>query len=209
MAEAMAMAEFDGGIGMPTAERTPQSMMNTLDEPVSETIMRDLRSVGAKLKIVLNPRGDQDGVLTKLKDWDLWGPLMVCLTLSIVLSVSAPADQGALVFAAVFVVVWCGAALVTLNAQLLGGTISFFQSVCVLGYCVFPLLVSAVACLILSLFNFMNVFVRVAVVLVGFVWATRASKVFISEIISDERKMLAVYPVFFFYTFISWMIVIH
>ncbi|CAN0498224.1 unnamed protein product, partial [Ectocarpus sp. 8 AP-2014] len=86
---------------------------------------------------------------------------------------SAPADQGALVFAAVFVVVWCGAALVTLNAQLLGGTISFFQSVCVLGYCVFPLLVSAVLCLILSLFNFVNVFVRVAVVLVGFVWATR------------------------------------
>lgn len=38
---------------------------------------------------------------------------------------------------------------------------------------------------------------------------TTASKVFISEIISDERKMLAVYPVFFFYTFISWMIVIH
>ncbi|CAN0491061.1 unnamed protein product, partial [Laminaria digitata] len=36
-----------------------------------------------------------------------------------------------------------------------------------------------------------------------------ASKVFISEIISDERKLLAVYPVFFFYTFISWMIVIH
>lgn len=53
---------------------------------------------------------------------DLWGPLMVCLTLSIVLSFTAPADQGALVFAAVFVVVWCGAALVTLNAQLLGGT---------------------------------------------------------------------------------------
>lgn len=50
---------------------------------------------------------------------------------------------------------------------------SFFQSVCVLGYCVFPLLVSAVVCLILSLFNLMNVFVRVAVVLAGFVWATR------------------------------------
>lgn len=35
-----------------------------------------------------------------------------------------------------------------------------------------------------------------------------ASKVFISEIISDERKLLAVYPVIFFYTFISWMIVL-
>lgn len=30
--------------------------------------MRDLRSVGSKLKIVLDPRGDQEGVLTKLKD---------------------------------------------------------------------------------------------------------------------------------------------
>lgn len=47
---------------------------------------------------------------------------MVCLALSIMLSFSASGDQGALVFAAVFVVVWCGAALVTLNAQLLGGT---------------------------------------------------------------------------------------
>lgn len=47
---------------------------------------------------------------------------MVCLALSVVLSTTAPTDQGALVFAAVFVVVWCGAALVTLNAQLLGGT---------------------------------------------------------------------------------------
>ncbi|CAN0441197.1 unnamed protein product, partial [Laminaria digitata] len=98
---------------------------------------------------------------------------MVCLTLSIVLSCSAPTDQGALVFAAVFVVVWCGAALVTLNAQLLGGTISFFQSVCVLGYCVFPLLVSAFFCLLLSLFSVTNIIVRVALVLVGFVWATR------------------------------------
>lgn len=38
------------------------------------------------------------------------------------LSVTAPEEQGALVFAAVFFVVWFGAAVVTLNAQLLGGT---------------------------------------------------------------------------------------
>ncbi len=44
-----------------------------------------------------------------------------------------PQHQTALVFAAAFVVVWLGASLVTVNAQLLGGNISFFQSVCVLG----------------------------------------------------------------------------
>ena len=81
---------------------------------------------------------------------DLWGPLLVCLMLSTILSITAPGDSASLVFAAVFVIVWVGAAAVTLNAQLLGGTISFFQSVCILGYCVFPLTLSALACLIIG-----------------------------------------------------------
>jgi len=80
----------------------------TLDEPVSETIRRDLREVGAKLKLVLLPRASQHGVLDRLKEWDLWGPLAVCLTLSIALSAGAPESQRALVFAAVFVVVRAG-----------------------------------------------------------------------------------------------------
>lgn len=37
------------------------------------------------------------------------------------LSWGAPAAQTSLVFAAVFVIFWCGAALVTLNGALLGG----------------------------------------------------------------------------------------
>ena len=81
---------------------------------------------------------------------DLWGPLLVCLLLSSILSATAPGDSASLVFAAVFVIVWCGAAAVTINAQLLGGTISFFQSVCILGYCVFPLTISSIICLLLS-----------------------------------------------------------
>merc|ERR1712146_293319 len=82
---------------------------------------------------------------------DLWGPLLVCLSLSILLSLSAPSEQGALVFAAVFFVVWFGSAIVTLNAQLLGGTISFFQSLCILGYCVFPLDMAAFVSFALSI----------------------------------------------------------
>ena len=57
---------------------------------------------------------------------------------------AAPArDDSAAVFAAVFLIVWCGSAVVTVNAVLLGGTVSFFQSICILGYCVFPLTVAA------------------------------------------------------------------
>lgn len=38
-----------------------------------------------------------------------------------IMSVSAPAGQVSLVFASVFVLVWAGSAVVTLNAKLLGG----------------------------------------------------------------------------------------
>lgn len=139
--------------------------------------MRDLNQVRDKLKVVLMPLGqeNQNSVIQKLRDCkqlrpfltcsfiitdlligDLWGPLLVCLLLSIVLSITAPGDTASLVFAAVFVIVWVGAAAVTLNAQLLGGTISFFQSVSILGYCVFPLTLSAIGCLIMS-FIYKNV----------------------------------------------------
>ena len=180
-----------------------------MDEPVRETILRDLRQVADKLKVVLLPLGadSQENVLQKLREWDLWGPLLVCLLLSSVLSLSAPGDTASLVFAAVFVIVWAGAAAVTLNAQLLGGTISFFQSVCILGYCVFPLTLSAMACFITS-FIYQNLLLKLAIVIVGFIWSTRASVVFMVKVIKEERRILAVFPVFFFYTFISWMIIV-
>uniref|UniRef100_I2CPI6 Protein YIPF n=1 Tax=Nannochloropsis gaditana (strain CCMP526) TaxID=1093141 RepID=I2CPI6_NANGC len=179
----------------------------TLDEPVWQTVKRDLTQVGSKLQVVLLPRENQDGVLKKLKDWDLWGPLLVCLTLSILLSITAPEEQGALVFAAVFFVVWFGAAVVTMNAQLLGGTISFFQSLCILGYCVFPLDIAALANLLIGL-AFQSLVVKAVVVAVGFAWATRASVVFIGQVIAPERKVLALFPVFFFYTFLAWLVLI-
>ena len=184
-----------------------QLVETTLDEPVSETIMRDLREVGAKLKLVVLPRASQAGVLERLKEWDLWGPLLVCLTLSMSLCFAAPDSQRALVFAAVFVVVWAGAAIVTLNAQLLGGTISFFQSVCVLGYSIFPLNIASLGCLLLHAMGAPSL-LSFALVALGFAWATRVSVVFFSEIISKDRRALALYPVFGFYSFLSWMILI-
>ena len=180
----------------------------TLDEPVSETMMRDLREVGAKLKLVVLPRASQAGVLERLKEWDLWGPLLVCLCLSMTLCVAAVEKQRAVVFAAVFVVVWAGAAIVTLNAQLLGGTISFFQSVCVLGYSIFPLNIASLGCIVLRAISKHTLVLRFAVVAISFAWATRVSVVFFSEIISQERRVLALYPVFGFYAFLSWMILI-
>jgi protein YIPF6 len=70
--------------------------------------------------------------------------------------------------------------MVTLNAQLLGGGISFFQSVCVLGYCVFPLTVASAVCLIVSAFH-APFFVKAIIVVVGFLWSTRGKLTFTSD----------------------------
>jgi len=182
----------------------------TLDEPVITTIMRDLNQVIDKLKVVLLPLGNdsRDTVLQKLRDWDLWGPLLVCLLLSLVLSLTASSNNSSLVFAAVFVIVWFGSTAVTINAQLLGGTISFFQSICILGYCVFPLTLSAIGCYLVGLFLSKLILIKTIFVIIGFVWSTRASVVFMGQVIKEERRALAVFPVFFFYTFIGWMILL-
>jgi hypothetical protein len=35
-----------------------------------------------------------------------------------------------------------------------------------------------------------------------------ASVVFIGQVIAPERKVLALFPVFFFYTFLAWLVLI-
>lgn len=149
-------------------------------------------------------------IIERLREWDLWGPLVVCLGLAVLLSLKAPVGQASMVFATIFVAVWFGSAVVTVNAQLLGGTISFFQSVCVLGYCVFPMTMAAAAVDLLKMIplGFFSTLCELAVLAAAFLWSTRASSVFIGQYIVPTRRVLAVFPVLFFYTFLAWMILL-
>jgi hypothetical protein len=147
-------------------------------------------------------------VIRSLRDWDLWGPLVLCLVLAVALSLRAPARQSSQVFAAVFCVVWVGGTVVTVNAQLLGGTISFFQSVCVLGYSLFPLTLSALAVGALGVAFTTWWWVDLLLVAAGFAWAIRTSAMFVGLYVKPERRFLALYPVFFFYVFVSWLILL-
>jgi chemotaxis receptor (MCP) glutamine deamidase CheD len=49
-------------------------------------------------------------------------------------------------------VVWVGAVVVTINAKLLGGNVSFFQNICLLGYCVAPMIAATALCMLVHLF---------------------------------------------------------
>lgn len=202
----------------------------TLDEPVRDTLARDLRNIGNKLLYVLKPsRGSGDGGTSHsvLKQWDLWGPLILCLFLSVtlyiqaswspVLAVSSAAssllspeaqraqtrDRQRVAFALVYVFVSLGASVVTVNAKLLGSKISFFQSVCVLGYCLFPLDIAA----FLNLFVSRSfTFLKLLIAFLALRWSAGASVAFMSELIPEEKRALGVYPVWLFYAGMAWII---
>eukprot|EP00397_Hematodinium_sp_SG-2012_P019688 GEMP01020244.1.p1 GENE.GEMP01020244.1~~GEMP01020244.1.p1 ORF type:complete len:197 (+),score=23.16 GEMP01020244.1:327-917(+) len=174
-----------------------------LDEPVRETIMRDVRAVGQKLYYVLLPQSRHDKG-SGLRDWDLWGPLVLCLSLGIILAFQANNSENAgNEFALVFMLMWVGSGVVTLNCLLLKGKISIFQSICVLGYCVFPLVIAAALSAAIRIRALKFIFV-----LAGFLWSTGASVGFMTDIVPDDRKALGVYPVWLFYAAISWMILL-
>ena len=104
-------------------------VVSTLDEPVTVTIMRDLKAIGYKFGHVFFPKTST----LLLRDWDLWGPMSLCVVLAILLQGNSSVDANAPEFASLFALFVFGALMVTVNTKLLSGTISFLQSICVLG----------------------------------------------------------------------------
>lgn len=197
----------EGEITVPMGSHSPDEDYSTLDEPVKDTIMRDLKAVGKKFIHVMYPKKSS----ALLRDWDLWGPLILCVLLALMLQGGAAdsTEERGPQFAEVFVIIWFGAVVITLNSKLLGGTISFFQSLCVLGYCILPLTVALLICrLVLLLTNpgTGGFIVRLIVVMSMFGWSTLASTAFLADSQPPNRKALVVYPIFLFYFVISWMI---
>ncbi|CAK7564841.1 MAG: hypothetical protein SEPTF4163_002744 [Sporothrix epigloea] len=146
---------------------------------------------------VLDPESllRQSNMTPGLRDWDLWGPLVFCLLLSMLLSFNAREKQRELVFSGVFAMIWIGEAVVTMQIKLLGGNISFAQSVCIIGYTLFPLVLAA----LLSALRLPTV-ARVPVYLVLVAWAMAAGvSILGGSGVVKNRVGIAVYPLFVFY----------
>lgn len=185
---------------VPVAAAQQPVVQSTLDEPVLETIKRDIVAIGLKLVAVVLPFAAKQN---QLRDWDLWGPLLLCCILAFILGGNATSSQSGLVFSAVFVLVWLGSAFVTINAKFLGSNVSFFQSVCVMGYCIAPLVAAAIIAAV-----FTNFWLTLILASIAWVWSTYASLRFFRGSVKPEREYLVIYPVGLFYFFMAWMMVV-
>lgn len=150
-----------------------------------------------------------------LTDLSFRGPLIFCLLLSMFLSMRAKGEQSSLVFSGVFCIVWLGESVVTLQIKLLGGNMyvhapsfsdpmkltdsipnsSFFQSVCIIGYTLFPLVIAA----LLSAMGLPTI-ARIPVYLVLIAWSLAAGvSILGGSGVVRNRVGIAVYPLFVFY----------
>jgi len=79
----------------------------------------------------------------------------------------------------------------------------------VLGYCVFPINLSAIIIAMTKSFLTGKLYIiRAAIVCAGFIWSTWSSVGFMGALVDKKKKMLAVYPVFLFYLFLSWFVLV-
>lgn len=127
----------------------------------------------------------------------------------------AKGEQSSLVFSGVFCIVWIGESVVTLQIKLLGGNMyvpfalihalvqrltrylysSFFQSVCIIGYTLFPLVIAA----LLSAMGLPTI-ARIPVYLVLIAWSLAAGvSILGGSGVVRNRVSIAVYPLFVFY----------
>ena len=140
---------------------------NTLDEPKRLSLKRDFNNVVAKIKVALFPMKTKNSKL--LQDWDFWGPLILCLTLGLVLSWQKKAENSGIVFIMIFVIVWIGGLIVSLNSQFQGVNLSIFQCICILGYCMFAVVLASIINLLIG---FLPAVIRVLISLLGCAYST-------------------------------------
>ena len=172
----------------------------TLDESVYATVSRDFSMIYNKLKYVINPFISREMKYNHIRQWDLWGPLLLNLILASTLAINTK-EKGQIT-SLIFIIFWLGGVAIYLNNYFLEVKASIFQIFCLLGYCLFPLNIAAIIVTIINSYDIIRLIV------VGFTcfWSIYSSSDYLKAITTQDKRYLVLYPCILFYLYISWFI---
>ncbi|KAI2800681.1 hypothetical protein RDWZM_009009 [Blomia tropicalis] len=205
---------------------------DTLDEPIWDTISRDISSIGLKLRHILIPLSEKDVYHNVCKNWDLWGPFIFFTYIAFSLNNCGEECVGyhQSNFSSIFVILWLGNMAVCLNYKLLLNSsteiaaenvtddsmttsnkpgsnypMSIFQLLCLFGY---TLAIPSIGILLLQLSTIFisgdHIYARIIVTLFfGFLYPVGSSLNMLSNYISNGKYFLIVYPILMFFTILS------
>ncbi|XP_051912295.1 protein YIPF6-like [Hippocampus zosterae] len=144
---------------------------------------------------------DAGDLAPELRNWDLWGPILISMVLGLMLSIvgSATSDN----FGIIFMTMMIGTSVITLNFKILGSKLRFFQTMSFLGYCVTPLVVGVLVMVVLKSASVNSLLLNMLVMTLSCVWGVLAANGFLSTMIEPDRKLIAMYPVLLFYALLS------
>jgi len=142
--------------------------------------------------IPLHKKGSTDRTVIR-DNPDFWGPLGVVLLYSMLSMV------GQFRVVSWILTIWIfGSLLVFLLARVIGGEVTFSQTLSVIGYSVLPLIITG---LVLPLFHGLY-YPSIIIMLHGVIWAAygAASLLAIEEL--SKKRILLIYPIFLLYVYL-------
>lgn len=182
---------------------TNSTKKQTLNESITDTLLRDIGLIYNKLKYVINPFSSDNNKNIHIRQWDLWGPLIFVTILSCTLALQSNVKGNTITL--IYGIFWIGSFLIYLNAYLLNSKTNLFQVICLTGYCLFPFNIVAI---ILALTNFYNI-IRFLLVAAACSWSLLSIFGFLKITSFEEQRYLVYYPAILLYVFISWIIFVN
>ena len=206
------------------------STWDTLDEPIWDTVSRDITSMGLKLRHILMPLSDKDTYINVCKNWDLWGPFIFCTYIAFSLNNCGEDCSGYYQsnFSSIFILLWLGNIAVCLNYKLLLSNevnklsnittnmndavqsfhlypMSIYQLLCLIGY---TLAIPSIGILLLQLLNLFasteHFYQRLMITFVfGFFYPVASALKMLSNYIYNGKHFLVIYPILMFFTILS------
>jgi len=181
--------------------------LNTLDEPVLETIKRDLNAIGNKIWNALLPMKNPKFLLV---EWDLWGILFFATYIGVILQQINSQDPQASQFTQVILSVCLGTAAVTYtHVVMLRTKTSIFQYISVLGYCLAPMAASVTITYITGFLFGRAFWLRFILFLVSTGWSVYATSLILKPEDGPINIPYHLVPLVGYYVIIGVLILYH
>lgn len=168
--------------------------------------MKDLSSICTKTRFALLPFSYEEK-LAELRNWDLWGPLIFCILMTVFIAFASSQSQIDDIFGVIYLLLFGGAVVIGVNSNLVGADSSVFMMMSILGYCLAPFVLAALANLMVRKYvGFMGI-----AGISGFCWfwAVKSASVFIAASCRRTRRWLALYPIMLYYMFFAIFIALN
>eukprot|EP00366_Plasmodium_knowlesi_P001973 XP_002259470.1 hypothetical protein, conserved in Plasmodium species [Plasmodium knowlesi strain H] len=159
----------------------------TMDEPVKDTVIRDVKSVYKKILHICFHQYDDDNTVKK---WDLWGSFIVYITLSIIIFLDKEISDKKNTFAYFFFSFILGHILTYACFPFHRQCRHFFQILCIISYAQFPLVFSSIVNLLVPC-----QMLRLLFSLWSIVWSTYNCILILAKFIKKNRMLICFVPI--------------